>query len=179
MLAAAGGVTIEPEIAQVTVVRGHKRSKVWFQDLFNYDFRRTEMCIIPYATQMGEISFCAYNYVGIRKHGFRYVEQFMGPSLWEPEYQAFREELDGLGCIATDFFPRPRGGRSRASAWPSSARPEARSGGRRTAGSSGRRSWRRSTRPRARPAPTARRSTTSCRTGARSDRLGPASDPGH
>ena len=34
---------------------------MWFQDLFNYDFRRTEMCIIPYATQMGEISFCAYN----------------------------------------------------------------------------------------------------------------------
>ena len=29
---------------------------MWFQDLFNYDFRRTEMCIIPYGTQMGEIS---------------------------------------------------------------------------------------------------------------------------
>jgi uncharacterized radical SAM superfamily Fe-S cluster-containing enzyme len=41
---------------------------MWFQDLFNYDFRRTEMCIIPYATQMGEISFCAYNTgVGWRK----------------------------------------------------------------------------------------------------------------
>ena len=34
---------------------------MWFQDLFNYDFRRTEMCIIPYATQLGEVSFCAYN----------------------------------------------------------------------------------------------------------------------
>jgi hypothetical protein len=34
---------------------------MWFQDLFNYDFRRTEMCIIPYGTQMGEISFCAFN----------------------------------------------------------------------------------------------------------------------
>ena len=34
---------------------------MWFQDLFNYDFRRTEMCIIPYGTQLGEISFCAYN----------------------------------------------------------------------------------------------------------------------
>jgi uncharacterized radical SAM superfamily Fe-S cluster-containing enzyme len=34
---------------------------MWFQDLFNYDFRRTEMCIIPYGTQVGEISFCAYN----------------------------------------------------------------------------------------------------------------------
>jgi len=29
---------------------------MWFQDLFNY-----EQCIIPYATQEGEISFCAYN----------------------------------------------------------------------------------------------------------------------
>ncbi|MBI1896819.1 MAG: radical SAM protein [Acidobacteria bacterium] len=34
---------------------------MWFQDLFNYDFRRTEQCVIPYATQDGEISFCAYN----------------------------------------------------------------------------------------------------------------------
>ncbi len=34
---------------------------MWFQDLFNYDFRRTEQCIIPYATQQGEISFCAFN----------------------------------------------------------------------------------------------------------------------
>lgn len=51
--------------------KGHERKKdrwhmlfvagMWFQDLFNYDFRRTEMCIIPYATQLGEVSFCAYN----------------------------------------------------------------------------------------------------------------------
>jgi len=34
---------------------------MWFPDLFNYDFRRTEMCIIPYGTQEAEISFCAYN----------------------------------------------------------------------------------------------------------------------
>lgn len=41
---------------------------MWFQDLFNYDFRRTEMCVIPYATQEGEISFCAYNTgIGWRK----------------------------------------------------------------------------------------------------------------
>ena len=47
---------------------------MWFQDLFNYDFRRTEMCIIPYGTQMGEISFCAYN-TGV---GWRnIVEQMM------------------------------------------------------------------------------------------------------
>ena len=42
---------------------------MWFQDLFNYDFRRTEMCIIPYGTQLGEISFCAYN-TGV---GFRQI----------------------------------------------------------------------------------------------------------
>ncbi|HXV65027.1 MAG TPA: radical SAM protein [Vicinamibacteria bacterium] len=41
---------------------------MWFQDLWTYDFRRTEMCVIPYATQEGEISFCAYNTgVGFRK----------------------------------------------------------------------------------------------------------------
>ncbi|MEM9843911.1 MAG: polysaccharide biosynthesis/export family protein [Pseudomonadota bacterium] len=36
MLAAAGGVTIEPEIAQVIVIRGSQRSQVWFQDLFDH-----------------------------------------------------------------------------------------------------------------------------------------------
>lgn len=35
MLAKAGGVTIEPEIAQVTVIRGDRRGKVWFQDLYD------------------------------------------------------------------------------------------------------------------------------------------------
>lgn len=34
---------------------------MWFQDLWTYDFRRTEMCVIPYGTLEGEISFCAYN----------------------------------------------------------------------------------------------------------------------
>jgi polysaccharide export outer membrane protein len=34
MLARAGGVTIEPEIAQITVIRGGYTGKVWFQDLF-------------------------------------------------------------------------------------------------------------------------------------------------
>lgn len=34
MLAAAGGVSIEPEVAQVTIIRGNQRSQVWFQDLF-------------------------------------------------------------------------------------------------------------------------------------------------
>jgi polysaccharide export outer membrane protein len=34
MLAAAGGLTIEPEIAQITVIRGNHRSKIWFEDLY-------------------------------------------------------------------------------------------------------------------------------------------------
>lgn len=46
----------EEDIWRVLCVEG-----MWFQDLFTYDFRRTEMCVIPYGTQEGEISFCAYN----------------------------------------------------------------------------------------------------------------------
>ncbi|HYJ09559.1 MAG TPA: radical SAM protein [Polyangiaceae bacterium] len=46
---------------------------MWFQDLFNYDFRRTEMCIIPYGTQLGEVSFCAYN----TGAGFRQIVEKM------------------------------------------------------------------------------------------------------
>jgi len=34
MLAKAGGVTIQPEIAQVTVIRGTQTGKIWFQDLY-------------------------------------------------------------------------------------------------------------------------------------------------
>jgi tetraether lipid synthase len=61
----AGGKPIDRE-AQIAQRRGDRWNflfiaGMWFQDLFNYDFRRTEMCIIPYATQHGEISFCAYN----------------------------------------------------------------------------------------------------------------------
>ncbi len=40
-----------------------------FQDVFNYDFQRTEMCMVPYGTERGEISFCAYN-TGI---GWRWI----------------------------------------------------------------------------------------------------------
>ena len=36
MLARAGGVTIVPEIAQVTVIRGKMRGKIWFQDLYDH-----------------------------------------------------------------------------------------------------------------------------------------------
>ncbi|NEK24681.1 polysaccharide export protein [Sulfitobacter sp. JBTF-M27] len=36
MLAQAGGVTIEPEIAQITVIRGTHRGKIWLQDLYDH-----------------------------------------------------------------------------------------------------------------------------------------------
>lgn len=36
MLARAGGVTIVPEIAQVTVIRGSMRGRIWFQDLYEH-----------------------------------------------------------------------------------------------------------------------------------------------
>ncbi|MEM6728683.1 MAG: polysaccharide biosynthesis/export family protein, partial [Pseudomonadota bacterium] len=35
MLAAAGGIGVEPEIAQITIIRGKHRGKIWFQDLFD------------------------------------------------------------------------------------------------------------------------------------------------
>ncbi|MEO0357883.1 MAG: polysaccharide biosynthesis/export family protein [Pseudomonadota bacterium] len=34
MLANAGGVAIQPDIARVTVIRGNRRNEIWFQDLF-------------------------------------------------------------------------------------------------------------------------------------------------
>ena len=36
MLARAGGVTIQPEIAQITVIRGPQRGKIWLQDLYDH-----------------------------------------------------------------------------------------------------------------------------------------------
>ncbi|MGC1504381.1 MAG: polysaccharide biosynthesis/export family protein [Sulfitobacter sp.] len=36
MLAQAGGVTIEPAIAQVTVIRGKQRGKIWLEDLYDH-----------------------------------------------------------------------------------------------------------------------------------------------
>ena len=61
-----GSVTKDRTLADIEKRRGDRWNflfiaGMWFQDLFNYDFRRTERCIIPYATQEGEISFCAYN----------------------------------------------------------------------------------------------------------------------
>jgi polysaccharide export outer membrane protein len=35
MLANAGGVSIRPEIAQVTVVRGNQSGSIWFEDLYD------------------------------------------------------------------------------------------------------------------------------------------------
>jgi len=35
MLAAAGGLTVPPEIAQITVLRGGHSAKVWFEDLYS------------------------------------------------------------------------------------------------------------------------------------------------
>jgi uncharacterized radical SAM superfamily Fe-S cluster-containing enzyme len=63
---------------------------MWFQDVFNYDFRRTEMCIIPYATQAGEISFCAYNTgIGWRK----IVEKMHGVKLKDWYREKGRHEV--------------------------------------------------------------------------------------
>jgi uncharacterized radical SAM superfamily Fe-S cluster-containing enzyme len=61
-----GKVTADRTLGDIQKRRGDRWNflfiaGMWFQDLFNYDFRRTEQCIIPYATQEGEISFCAYN----------------------------------------------------------------------------------------------------------------------
>ena len=36
MLARAGGIAIEPEIAQVTVVRGSQSGTIWFEDLYDH-----------------------------------------------------------------------------------------------------------------------------------------------
>jgi polysaccharide export outer membrane protein len=36
MLARAGGVTIEPEIAQITVIRGSRTGRIWFNDLYTH-----------------------------------------------------------------------------------------------------------------------------------------------
>ena len=105
---------------------------MWFQDLFNYDFRRTEQCIIPYATQEGEISFCAYN-TGV---GWRNIiekmhmtatltkwyeengrhEIFAGGKKREPDEQRTqpgaarrrRESSCGSTISTTSASPRPR-----------------------------------------------------------------------
>ncbi|MDP2600718.1 MAG: radical SAM protein [Deltaproteobacteria bacterium] len=68
---------------------------MWFQDVFNYDFRRTEMCIIPYGTQKGEISFCAYN-TGV---GWRNIveEMYKNASLGDWYKKHGRHEIYATG----------------------------------------------------------------------------------
>jgi polysaccharide export outer membrane protein len=36
MLARSGGITIAPEVAQITVIRGSARGKIWFEDLYKH-----------------------------------------------------------------------------------------------------------------------------------------------
>ena len=36
MLARAGGIAVEAEIAQITVIRGKQRGKIWFEDLYEH-----------------------------------------------------------------------------------------------------------------------------------------------
>jgi hypothetical protein len=76
---------------------------MWFQDLFNYDFRRTEMCIIPYGTQEGEISFCAYN-TGI---GWRNIIEKMHMtstlSKWYDEHGRHKIYAGGRSVDLNDF----------------------------------------------------------------------------
>src|SRR5579863_3838264 len=86
-----GKVTGDRTMADIEKRRGDRWNflfiaGMWFQDLFNYDFRRTEQCIIPYATQEGEISFCAYN-TGV---GWRNIIEKMHmtatPTKWYEEH---------------------------------------------------------------------------------------------
>ncbi len=84
---------------------------MWFQDLFNYDFRRTEQCIIPYATQEGEISFCAYN-TGV---GWRNIIEKMHMTAtltkWYEEHG--KHEIFAGGKSVPLQQPRPRHGAAR------------------------------------------------------------------
>jgi uncharacterized radical SAM superfamily Fe-S cluster-containing enzyme len=83
---------------------------MWFQDLFTYDFRRTEMCVIPYGTQDGEISFCAYN-TGV---GWRQIIEEMHKtaslSEWYQEHgrhavYAKGKEVPGIGKTRSLSLP--------------------------------------------------------------------------
>jgi uncharacterized radical SAM superfamily Fe-S cluster-containing enzyme len=78
---------------------------MWFQDLFNYDFRRTEMCIIPYGTQEGEISFCAYN-TGV---GWRQVVEKMHASATLADWHRSRGRHPVYAKNQKLPLPAPRG----------------------------------------------------------------------
>lgn len=95
----------EDDIWRVLCVEG-----MWFQDLFTYDFRRTEMCVIPYGTQEGEISFCAYN-TGV---GWRQIIEEMHKtaslSEWYTEHgrhavYAKGKEVPGIGKTRSLSLP--------------------------------------------------------------------------
>jgi hypothetical protein len=77
------------------VARSLRRRNV-VSGFFNYDFRRTEMCVIPYGTQEGEISFCAYN-TGV---GWRQIIEEMHKTASLP---------NGIkNTVATPFTPKAR-----------------------------------------------------------------------
>ncbi|QYO66930.1 radical SAM protein [Leptolyngbya sp. 7M] len=95
----------EDDVWRVLCVEG-----MWFQDLFTYDFRRTEMCVIPYGTQEGEISFCAYN-TGV---GWRQIIEEMHKtaslSEWYKEHgrhavYAKGKEVPGIGKTRSLSLP--------------------------------------------------------------------------
>jgi len=79
---------------------------MWFQDLFNYDFRRTEQCIIPYATQEGEISFCAYN-TGV---GWRNIVEKMHMTATLTKWYEERGRQEGESGVDGAFAEAERGG---------------------------------------------------------------------
>jgi hypothetical protein len=80
---------------------------MWFQDLYNYDFRRTEMCIIPYGTQEGEISFCAYN-TGV---GWRQVVEKMHASASLADWNRTRGRHPVYAKNQSLPLPAPRQGK--------------------------------------------------------------------
>ncbi len=75
---------------------------MWFQDLWTYDFRRTEMCAVPYATQEGEISFCAYN-TGV---GWRQIVENMHTVAKTKEWFKTRGRHQGLRGRQADAAAR-------------------------------------------------------------------------
>ncbi len=92
---------------------GHERKKdrwllmfvagMWFQDNFNYDFRRTERCIIPYGTQEGEISFCAYNTGKGWRQIVEHVYKTAKVGEWYKTHGRHQVYADGKALALPDF----------------------------------------------------------------------------
>ncbi|HKP68891.1 MAG TPA: radical SAM protein [Pyrinomonadaceae bacterium] len=95
----------EEDVWRVLCVEG-----MWFQDLFTYDFRRTEMCVIPYGTQEGEISFCAYN-TGV---GWRQIIEEMHKTASLSEWY----EENGRHAVYAKGKPVPGIGKTRSLSLP-------------------------------------------------------------